>query len=75
MYDSCVYFRKLDDGSFIYLLLYVGDMLIAAKNITDINHLKALLNGEFEMKDLGGSKKILGMKIRRDRGVRKLFLT
>ena len=75
MYDSCVYFRKLDDGSFIYLLLYVDDMLIAAKNITDINHLKALLNGEFEMKDLGAAKKILGMEIRRDRGVGKLFLT
>ena len=27
--DSCVYLQCLDDGSFIYLLLYVDDMLIA----------------------------------------------
>ena len=75
MYDSCVYFRKLNDGSFIYLLLYVDDMLIAAKNIAEIHQLKALLSGEFDMKDLGAAKKILGMEIRRDRGAGKLYLT
>lgn len=32
-YDSCVYFRKLPDGSFVYLLLYVDDMLIAVKDV------------------------------------------
>ena len=31
-YDSYVYFRKKGDGSFIYLLLYVDDMLIAARD-------------------------------------------
>lgn len=31
-YDSCVYFRKEDSGSTAYLLLYVDDMLIAAKD-------------------------------------------
>ena len=30
--DSCVYFKKNSDGSFVYLLLYVDDMLIAAKD-------------------------------------------
>jgi hypothetical protein len=29
-YDCCVYVKSLDDGSFIFLLLYVDDMLIAA---------------------------------------------
>ena len=27
-YDSCVYFRKTHDGSFIYLLLYVDDIIV-----------------------------------------------
>ena len=35
--DSCVYHRKLSDGSFVYLLLYVDDMLIAAKNLVEVN--------------------------------------
>jgi len=75
MYDSCVYFRKLNDGSFIYLLLYVDDMLIAAKNLSEIHTLKLQLSSEFEMKDLGAAKKILGMDIKRDRGGGRLFLT
>lgn len=40
-YDHCVYLRKLKDGSFIYLLLYVYDMLIASKNLGEIEKLKA----------------------------------
>ncbi|KAJ4756255.1 reverse transcriptase [Rhynchospora pubera] len=35
-YDSCVYFKKLLDGSFMYLLLYVDDMLLAATNKEEI---------------------------------------
>ncbi|KAL4272870.1 hypothetical protein GQ457_13G029760 [Hibiscus cannabinus] len=74
-YDHCVYLRKLQDGSFIYLLLYVDDMLIASKSQQEIDKLKAQLNQEFEMKDLGEAKKILGMEISRDRRRGKLCLT
>ncbi|KAE8673094.1 hypothetical protein F3Y22_tig00111812pilonHSYRG00176 [Hibiscus syriacus] len=65
----------LKDGSFIYLLLYVDDMLIASKSQKEIDKLKAQLNQEFEMKDLGEAKKILGMEIRRNRQRGKLCLT
>ena len=40
-FDHCVYFRKLQDESFIYLLLYVDDMLIASRNQREICRLKA----------------------------------
>lgn len=39
-YDSCVYI-KFADGSHIYLLLYVDDMLIAVKSMKVITTLKA----------------------------------
>ncbi|RVW38700.1 Retrovirus-related Pol polyprotein from transposon TNT 1-94 [Vitis vinifera] len=74
-YDSCVYFKTLPDSSFIYLLLYVDDMLIAAKNRAEINKLKQLLSSEFEMKDLGAAKKILGMEIWRDRDAGLLYVS
>ncbi|CAA0830117.1 Uncharacterized mitochondrial protein AtMg00810 [Striga hermonthica] len=74
-FDCCVYTKSLGDGSIIFLLLYVDDMLIAAKNMRDIVDLKGLLSQEFEMKDLGVAKKILGMEIRRDRGSKKLWLS
>ncbi|KAE8682936.1 ABC transporter G family member 13 [Hibiscus syriacus] len=41
----------------------------------EIDKLKAQLNQEFEMKDLGEAKKILGMEISRDRQRMKLCLT
>jgi len=65
-HDNCVYFRQYSDGSFIYLLLYVDDMLIASKDKSLISKLKSQLSKEFEMKDLGTAKKILGMEIQRD---------
>ncbi|KAG8484888.1 hypothetical protein CXB51_021392 [Gossypium anomalum] len=73
--DSCVYFKKNSDGSFMYLLLYVDDILIAAKDKGEIRKLKAQLSEEFEMKDLGPAKKILGMEILRDRKASKLYLS
>ena len=65
-YDNCVYHKEVFDGSFIYLLLYVDDMLIAYKNMSEFNMLKTQLQGEFEMKDLGAVKKILGTEIHKD---------
>ena len=43
LYDCCVYHNKAKDGSMVYLLLYVDDMLIAAKFKSDIQKLKDLL--------------------------------
>ncbi|KAG8499930.1 hypothetical protein CXB51_006489 [Gossypium anomalum] len=74
-FDSCVYFKKNSDGSFVYLLLYVDNMLIAAKDKVEIRKVKAQLSEEFEIKDLGPAKKILGMEILRDRKASKLYLS
>jgi ATP-binding cassette subfamily B (MDR/TAP) protein 1 len=56
-------------------MLYVDDMLIAAKSKKEITTLKAQLSSEFEMKDLGAPTKILGMEITRDRKYGLLFLS
>ncbi|GJY41356.1 retrotransposon protein, putative, ty1-copia subclass [Tanacetum coccineum] len=66
-YDSCVYYRSYAPGEYIYLLLYVDDMLIACKSKAEIGSTKSLLKKEFDMKELGEAKKILGMEIVRDR--------
>ena len=46
-YDNCVHHKELFDYSFIYLLLYVDDMLIFYNNMSEINKLKTQLQGEF----------------------------
>ncbi|KAB2613130.1 retrotransposon protein [Pyrus ussuriensis x Pyrus communis] len=53
-YDYCVYHKKLSEGTYVYLLIYVDDMLIAFSDITEITKLKAQMQKEFEMKDLVG---------------------
>jgi hypothetical protein len=74
-YDYCVYVRSLDDGSSIFLLLYMDDMLIGVKSIVEVNNLKILLSREFDMKDLGATKKIIGMEIHRDKDAKRLWLS
>ena len=73
--DHCVYFKRLDDDSYIILCLHVDDMLVAGSNIDHIKGLKCQLAHAFSMKDLGAVKQILGMKICRDRKNRKLMLS
>ena len=67
--------KKLENGRFIILLLYVDDMLVAGTNMQDINVLKKKLANSFLMKDLGVAKKILGMRITRDKKNHKLTLS
>eukprot|EP00253_Pinus_taeda_P028582 PITA_28582 len=66
-YDHCVYFKQLNNGMFIILVLYVDNMLLASKSIVEINMLKAQMARTFDMKDLGAARQILGMEIFRDR--------
>ena len=73
--DHCVYFKRIYNGRYIILLLYVDDMLVAGSNMLDINVIKIKLAKSFEMKDLGVAKQILGMRITRDRKNHKLTLS
>ena len=74
-YDSCVYYKTLHSGNFIYLLLYVDDMLLTCKQKEKLEWLKDELSSEFEIKDLGPATKILGMHIIRYGDSKILFLS
>ena len=60
--DHCAYYKRFHDNDFISLLLYVDDMLVVDPNKDRVQELKAQLTREFEIKDFGPTKKILGMK-------------
>ena len=51
--DHCVYVRKFPNGKFVFLLLYVDDMLIVGQDAGVIGNLKKDLFKSFDMKDLG----------------------
>jgi len=50
-------------------------LLFICYYILKIQILKRQLSRQFEMKDLGAIKKILGMEIRKDKKVGKLYLS
>jgi len=70
-----VYFKRLENGSCMILLLYVDDMFIARSIMQDINVLKKKLANSFVMKHFDAANKILGMRITRDKKNRKLTLS
>ncbi|KAE8730100.1 hypothetical protein F3Y22_tig00003041pilonHSYRG00846 [Hibiscus syriacus] len=72
--DHCCYIKWFNN-SFIILLLYVDDMLVAGSNMQEIIHLKQKLSKQFAMKDLGSAKQIFGMRIKRDTNSGTLMLS
>jgi hypothetical protein len=64
--DHCVYYKH-DGGHFLVITLYVDDMLFFGNSKDVICDLKSQLSTQFDMKDLGATKYILGMEIKRDR--------
>ena len=68
-----MYFKLIGDR-FIYLVLYVDDMLLAGNDKEIIQDLKTHLSSKFEMKDHGAENYILDMEIKRDQTKRKTWL-
>ena len=58
-------FVKKTSTSFIALLEYVDDILIAIDNKQVVDELKVLLDQQFKLKDLGDLKLFLGLEVAR----------
>ena len=60
--DKCMYVKYVNNMCTI-ICLYVDDMLIFGSNIHVVNEVKSLLCVNFDMKDLGNTSVILGIKV------------
>lgn len=65
-YEPCL-FTKFNNDVKLIITLYVDDFLIFSNNAQETDRLKATLNSEFKIKDLGSVRKYLGMRINVDR--------
>src|SRR3954468_7319591 len=72
--ELCVY-KKASGSSVAFLVLYVDDILLIGNDAKFLEGVKAYLNGQFFMKDLGEAAYMLGIKIYRDRSRRLLALS
>ena len=64
--DNCVY-AKFKNGKYIFLILYVDDILLANSDVNLLLQTKKFSSSNFDMKDLGEASFVLGIEIHRDR--------
>ena len=62
-------------GKYIFLILYVDDILLASSDVNLLLEIKKFLSSKFDMKDLSEASFILGIEIHRDREMRVLGLS
>ena len=60
--DDCIY-HKFCGSKYIFLVLYVDDILLASSDIGFMHETKRFLAKYFEMKDLGDASFVLGIQI------------
>ena len=64
LFDDCIYY-KFCGSKYIFLVLYVDDILVANNDIGLWHETKKFLAKNFEMKDLGEASFVLGIQIHR----------
>jgi Reverse transcriptase (RNA-dependent DNA polymerase) len=64
--DKCIYL-KFRGSKFIFLILYVDDILLASNDKNVLHQTKKNLFNKFEMKNLGETSFVLGIEILRER--------
>ena len=72
--DQCIY-CKVSGRKFIFLILYVDDILLASSDLGLLHETKRMLSNNFDMKDHGEASFVLGIEIHRNRSCRLLGLS
>jgi hypothetical protein len=71
---NCIY-AKFKNGKYIFLVLYVDDILLASSDTDLLAETKRFLSSNFDMKDMGEASYVIGIEIHRDRQKRVLGLS
>lgn len=64
--DRCIYL-KVNESQFIFLFLYVDDILLANSDLTLLSENKHYLFNNFDMKYMGEPSYAIGIEVHRDR--------
>ena len=73
--DPGLYFKETESSGRMWLLVYVDDILIAARSKADVAHVRKQLLSPFEGTDLQDATFFLAMDILRNRAARTIMLT
>jgi hypothetical protein len=64
--DNCVY-AKFKNGRYIFLIIYVDDILLVSSDVGLLLEIKKFLSSKFDTKDLGEASFVWDIEIHRDR--------
>lgn len=64
--DSCLYRKRLSSGEWIYLLLYVDDILVVCVKEEEITSIERALQQKIQITKLGEISCFLGIRVRKD---------
>ena len=64
--DQCIY-QKASGSKICFLVLYVDDILLATNDKGLLYEVKQFLSKNFDMKDMGKTSYVIGIKIHRER--------
>ena len=60
--NQCIY-HKFKGSRFIFLVMYVDDILLASNDIDLLLEIKSFLSKNFEIKDLGDASFVIGLSL------------
>ena len=72
--DQCIYV-KVNGSRFMFLVLYVDDILLTSNNLGLIRETKQFLSQNFDMEDTGEASYVIGIEIQRNRSRKILWLS
>ena len=75
MSDAAVYVQREDPESPVYMLVFVDDLLIASKKLSQVEWTKERIKDIFAIHDLGEVQDFLGCVITRDRENRVFYMS
>lgn len=64
--DACLYMKKLSDREWMYLLIYVDDMVIVCREKNQMLSVEEELKKRFRITSLGPARLFLGIAVNRD---------
>lgn len=67
--EPCLYQKQLKNNKKLIVVIYVDDLFIFGNCDQEKQYLKTRLLEKFKVKDLGAARHVLGMRLRRDKGV------
>jgi len=72
--DPSLFIKHSSSGS-IWVLVYVDDILMAAKQLEQVQQAKADIMGQFKARDMGEASCYLGLEVSRDRAAHTLLVS